>query len=136
MVPRVSRSGHSFTGAWRYYAHDKRTEEQREAGQAVRSRERVAFIHTENLSGIEDDRAAVGLMIDTAKQSRRCEKPVYAFSLAWHPDEEAPDKAHMIEAGREALKALGMQEHQALMIAHTDTAHPHVHVIVNRVHLR
>lgn len=134
MVPRVSRQGRSFTGAWKYYAHDKRTEEQREAGQAVRSRERVAFIHTENLSGIEDDRAAVGLMIDTAKQSRRCEKPVYAFSLAWHPDEEAPDKARMIEAGREALKALGMQEHQALMIAHTDTAHPHVHVIVNRVH--
>lgn len=134
MVPRVSRPGHSFTGAWRYYAHDKRTEEQREAGQAVRSRERVVFIHTENLSGIADDRAAVGLMIDTARQSRRCEKPVYAFSLAWHPDEEAPDKARMIEAGREALKALGMQDHQALMIAHTDTAHPHVHVIVNRVH--
>ena len=134
MVPRVSRQGRSFTGAWRYYAHDKRTAQQQAQGQEVRTRERVAFIHTENLSGIEDDRAAVGLMIDTAKQSRRCEKPVYAFSLAWHPDEEAPDKTRMIEAGREALKALGMQEHQALMIAHTDTAHPHVHVIVNRVH--
>jgi hypothetical protein len=134
VVPRVSRPGHSFTGAWKYYAHDKRTEEQREAGQAVRTRERVAFIHTENLSGIEDDRAAVGLMIDTARQSRRCEKPVYAFSLAWHPDEETPDKAHMIETARKALAALGMQAHQALMIAHTDTAHPHVHVIVNRVH--
>ncbi len=134
MVPRTSRQGSSFTGAWKYYAHDKRTAQQREAGQEVRTRERVAFTHTENLSGIEDDRAAVGLMIDTARQSKRCEKPVYAFSLAWHPDEDAPDKARMIEAGREALKALGMQEHQALMVAHTDTAHPHVHVIVNRVH--
>ncbi len=27
-----------------------------------------------------------------------------------------------------------MQDHQAVMIAHTDTAHPHLHVIVNRVH--
>ncbi len=133
MVPRVSRQGRSFTGAWKYYAHDKRTAQQQAQGQEVRTRERVAFIHTENLSGIEDDRAAVGLMIDTAKQSRRCEKPVYAFSLGWHP-EETPDKAHMIEAGREALKVLGMQDHQALMIAHTDTAHPHLHVIVNRVH--
>lgn len=134
MVPRVSRPGHSFAGAWRYYAHDKRTAEQQAQGQSVSTRERVAFIHTENLSGIEDDRAAVGLMIDTARQSKRCEKPVYAFSLAWHPDEEAPDQLHMIEAGRDALKALGMQAHQALMVAHTDTAHPHIHVIVNRVH--
>lgn len=134
MVPRISRPGHSFAGAWRYYAHDKRTAEQQAQGQSVRTRERVALIHTENLSGIEDDRAAVGLMIDTARLSKRCEKPVYAFSLAWHPDEEAPDQLHMIEAGRSALKALGMQAHQALMVAHTDTAHPHIHVIVNRVH--
>lgn len=134
MVPRISRPGCSFTGAWKYYAHDKRTAAQQEEGQEVRTRERVAFVHAENLGGIEDDRAAIGLMIDTARQSKRCEKPVYAFSLAWHPDEETPDKAQMIDAGREALKVLGMQDHQALMMAHTDTAHWHVHVIVNRVH--
>ena len=105
MVPRTSRKGRSFTGAWQYYAHDKRTTAQKEQAEAVRSRERVGFIHIENLAGIEDDRAAIGLMIDTARQSRRCEKPVYAFSLAWHP-EETPDKAHMIDMGREALLSL------------------------------
>jgi hypothetical protein len=99
----------------------------------VRSRERVGFVHTENLGGIEDDRAAIGLMIDTARQSRRCEKPVYAFSLGWHP-EETPSREAMIEAGREALGVLKMQDYQAVMISHTDTAHPHLHVIVNRVH--
>mgnify|MGYP003374545249 CR=1 FL=1 len=133
MVPRTSRQGCSFTGAWNYYAHDKRTAQQQAQGQEVRTRERVGFVQTENLGGIEDDRAAIGLMIDTARQSRRCEKPVYAFSLAWHP-EETPDQAHMIETGQAALKVLGMQDHQALMIAHTDTAHPHLHIIVNRVH--
>lgn len=133
MVPRTSRPGGSFTGAWKYYAHDKRTPEQKAQGQAVRTRERVGFVQTENLGGIEDDRAAIGLMIDTARQSRRCEKPVYAFSLGWHP-EETPSREAMIEAGREALAVLKMQDHQAVMIAHTDTAHPHLHVIVNRVH--
>lgn len=133
MVPRTSRPGRSFTGAWNYYAHDKRTPEQKEQAEEVRSRERVGFVHTENLGGIEDDRAAIGLMIDTAKRSTRCKAPVYAFSLAWHP-EETPDPAHMIDSGREALKVLGMQDHQALMIAHTDTAHPHLHIIVNRIH--
>src|SRR5207237_4625275 len=29
---------------------------------------------------------------------------------------------------------LGLAEHQALMVAHQDRAHPHVHVMVNRVH--
>ena len=133
MVPRTSRPGGSFTGAWKYYAHDKRTAQQQAQGQEVRTRERVGFIHTENLGGIEDDRAAIGLMIDTARQSRRCEKPVYAFSLGWHP-EETPSREAMIEAGREALAVLKMQDYQALMISHTDTAHPHLHVIVNRIH--
>jgi hypothetical protein len=134
MVPRVSRPGRSFTGAWAYYFHDKRSAEEIERGAGRHTAERVAWRHAENLGGIEDVRVAVGLMIGTARQSTRCEKPVYAFSLAWHPDEEAPDKAHMIEAARKALEALGMQEHQALMVAHTDTAHPHMHVIVNRIH--
>ncbi len=133
MVPRTSRAGRGFKGAWAYYAHDKRTPEQKAQGQEVRTRERVGFVHTENLGGIEDDRAAIGLMIDTARQSFRCEKPVYAFSLSWHP-EETPRPQQMIFAGRNALKVLGMQEHQAVMVSHTDTAHPHVHVIVNRVH--
>lgn len=133
MVPRTSRPGRSFTGAWNYYAHDKRTAQQQAQGQEVRTRERVGFVQTENLGGMEDDRAAIGLMIDTARRSTRCKAPVYAFSLAWHP-EETPDQAHMIEAGQAALKVLGMQDHQALMIAHTGTAHPHLHIIVNRIH--
>ena len=133
MVPKVSKGGRSFAGAWKYYAHDRRTPEQAEEGEQVRTRERVGFVHTENLCGIEDDRAAIGLMVMTAEQSSRCEKPVYAFSLAWHPEEQ-PSKEEMIKAGQDALKALKMEEHQALFISHTETAHPHVHIIVNRVH--
>ena len=133
MVPRTSRQGCSFTGAWKYYAHDKRTAQQQAQGQEVRSRERVGFVQTENLGGMEDDRAAIGLMIDTARRSTRCKAPVYAFSLAGHP-EETPSREAMIEAGREALAVLKMQDYQAVMISHTDTAHPHLHVIVNRVH--
>src|SRR5712691_6266425 len=32
------------------------------------------------------------------------------------------------------LRDLGLAEHQALMVAHQDRAHPHVHIMVNRVH--
>ena len=40
----------------------------------------------------------------------------------------------MIEAGQSFLKHMGWQEHQVLFVAHNDTKHPHVHLIINRVH--
>ena len=39
----------------------------------------------------------------------------------------------MIEAARESLMALGVEDHQALIVCHNDAPHAHVHVIVNRV---
>jgi Relaxase/Mobilisation nuclease domain len=133
MIPRVPKTGSSFLGAWKYYAHDKRTEEQRSRGEIVTSADRVAWTHTENLAGLEADRLAVNLMKLTATQNSYCKQSVYSFSLAWHPEQQ-PTKEHMIEAGLAALEVLGMEEHQAMFIAHRDTDHPHVHVMVNRIH--
>lgn len=133
MVPRTTKPGRSFAGAWAYYLHDKRDAAQIERGEGQHTAARVEWCHIENMARVKDERAALGLMIDTARQNRRCEKPVYAFSLGWHP-EQNPERAEMIEAGRAALKALGMEDHQAVFVAHNDTAHKHVHVIVNRVH--
>ncbi len=56
---------------------------------------------------------------------RKLEKPVYVYSLSWHPDEQ-PDKATMVEAARESLKALGVEDRQALIVSHSDEPHPHV----------
>ena len=41
----------------------------------------------------------------------------------------------MSRAVDESLKALGLERHQTLIVAHRDTEHRHVHVIVNRVDL-
>ena len=40
----------------------------------------------------------------------------------------------MIRAADASLKALGASDRQAVIVCHQDRAHPHVHVIVNRVH--
>ncbi len=32
------------------------------------------------------------------------------------------------------LRDLGLEEYQAFLVAHNDTAHPHVHMMINRVH--
>lgn len=67
-------------------------------------------------------------------RGRQGSKPVYTLSIAWHPTKNrTPTKADMLQAADEVLKALGLQDRQALIVEHTDTKHPHVHLIVNRV---
>jgi len=148
MVPRVSQAGHSFKGAALYYLNDKgkRREDGRDAWAALRDElgDRVAHIETMNLP-TDDAVMAIKHMIDTAQHAdelkaaagisnkgRKGAKPVYSYSLAWHPTER-PSMAEQIDAAKATLKELGITDRQALIVAHNDTDHPHVHVIVNRV---
>ncbi|WP_367187602.1 relaxase/mobilization nuclease domain-containing protein [Henriciella sp.] len=134
MVPRIAKAGRSFKGAALYYLHDK----------GALSDERVQFVEIQNLP-TKDPQRATAHMIDTASHSaelkraaglkggRPLTKPVYSYSLAWHPN-ETPSKADQLAAARETISHLGLEDHQAMIVAHNDTDHPHVHVIVNRVH--
>ena len=63
---------------------------------------------------------------------RKLAKPVMAYSLSWAPG-EAVTPADMLDAAKATLAALGLEEHQALIVCHNDTSHPHVHILVNRV---
>lgn len=72
-------------------------------------------------------------MVAAAAVNRRVRNPAYHVILSWRAGEE-PDDARMFEAGRMALGALGMDEHQFVMAAHRDTECHHLHVAVNRVH--
>lgn len=134
LIPKVAGKGASFKGAGAYYLHDQEAE----------TRERVAFTHTENLPTNDPDLAIrhpayTAMHQDQIKApagvkatGRKSAQSVYTYSLSWAPD-ETPTKEEMIEAGRETLKALGLEGHEALMVAHNDEPHPHLHVIVCRV---
>ena len=134
MVPREAGRGRSFMGAGQYYLHDK----------GASTSERVGFTHTENIP-TNDPHKAMKWMAWTAINAEDlkresggatwgdCEKPVYTFSLAWHPEEQ-PKKWEMIAAGRRALMELGLQDHETVMASHTDREHAHMHLIVNLVH--
>lgn len=135
MVPKVAARGTSFKGAGAYYLHDKK----------ARSAARVAFTHTENLPTDNAEQALkcmayTALHQDALKRAngsaatgRKLAKPVYTYSLSWAPD-ETPSQEQMIAAARETLEALGLSDHEVLMVAHNDEPHPHIHLIVNRVH--
>ena len=135
--------GASFKGAMNYFLHDKK-----EPGETQyrTSSDRVEWTSMLNLATDRTD-VATTIMISTAKDAnrlkqqagvkatgRKAKTPVKTFALSWHPDEAASlDRAEMERAANQALKTIGMEKHQAIIICHNDTRHPHVHVVVNRV---
>lgn len=135
MVPRVAQRGHSFKDAGLYYLHDK----------GALTTERVAWTHTHNLP-TDNPEKAFRWMAHTSMSAERLKSgagvartgrktsagSVYSFSLAWHP-EQSPEKEQMLNAAFETLNRFGLKDHQAVMVAHQETDHPHVHVICNLV---
>lgn len=69
----------------------------------------------------------------TAEQNPRARNSVYHLSISFAPEDRV-GPAEMRQVADRLLEGLGLGEHQALIIGHRDTAHPHFHVMVNRVH--
>ena len=140
MVAKVHALGRSFAGVAAYCLHDA---PERDEGERPETDERVEWADTRNLAS-RPERAAAQ-MAATAKAApelkrlaggsaagRKLEKPVLHYTLSWGKDER-PDRAEMNRAAAETLKALGLERHQALIVAHRDKDHPHLHMIANRV---
>jgi len=124
--------GTSFKGALVYVLHDKDSQ----------TSERVGFVELHNLATDDPHRAwrEMKALCDAADElkkrsgvkatGRKLTKPVYAFTLNWH-EADNPDAAHMRETAFDALRTLGMEHCQAVIVEHSP--HKHVHIIVNMV---
>jgi hypothetical protein len=121
MIAKVVR-GRGFGGLARYL----------EAGKAGHNGDRVAWSEARNLPSNHPRQAALSMRA-TAAQNARVERPVYHLSLAWDPA-DGVDRAQIVAVADRLLKELELEEHQVLMVAHADTLHAHVHLMVNRVH--
>lgn len=118
----TTSSGRRFAALARYLLH----------GRSGKATERVAWTAGRNL-GLDDPELAAVLMQATADQNPRVEVPVYHLTINFDPNDPVTP-AEMQAVADRVLRDLGLAEHQALMVAHQDRAHPHVHVMVNRVH--
>ena len=134
MVPKLHAKGTSFKGAAAYLLHDKGAD----------TSERVAWCEVRNLAS-DDPETAWRIMAATAldqsrlkaqagvkNTGRKSDKHVLHFTLSWHP-EQSPSPEEMARAADGALAALKADDRQAMLIAHDDEEHAHVHVLVNRV---
>ncbi len=118
----TSSSGQRFYALARYLLHGR-------SGEEI---ERVAWTIGRNL-GLDDPELAAALMQATANQNPRVEAPVYHLTINFDPADPVTPEQMQAVADR-VLADLGLAEYQALMVAHQDRAHPHVHIMVNRVH--
>ena len=66
-------------------------------------------------------------------RGRKNTKPVLHYTLSWAASDN-PSPEHMRETALSSLKALKLDQHQALMAAHCDKDHMHVHIVVNTIH--
>ena len=135
MVPKLHPRGSSFRGASDYILHD---------AERATTKERVPWCMTVNLA-TQDPKWAWHEMVETYwaqdalksasgidLRGRKNRKPVLHYSLSW-AQSESPSQEDMQKAALSSLAALGLGDHQALIAAHTDTKHPHVHIIVNLI---
>jgi len=136
MTPKILH-GRSFKGAAAYLLHDVKDRT---------AKARVAWTMTRNLATQNPDtawRVMAAIAMDSARMKkeagirntgRKQTNVVKHLVLSWHPDEKETLTREDMEAAIEgALAAIGAQDRQALVIAHNDTKHPHVHILINRV---
>jgi hypothetical protein len=130
MIVKIQKAGSSFKGLANYLTEQK---------------DRVAWTHSLNCAN-DDVLSVVHEMVTTYSQAELLkeqagvhaggsvvEAPVKHISLNWHPD-ETPTQEHMIATAEQFLKKMAWDEHQALLVAHNDKPHPHVHIELNRIH--
>lgn len=111
----------------------------------AKTTERVAWTHTMNLATSDASAAArlmayVAMDADRLKKAagvpltgRKSNKSVKHISVSW-PEEQREDitRDEMIACAQDILKALGANDHQAVIVGHND-AKPHFHIVLNRI---
>ena len=118
----VSSSSRSFAALGRYLVTGRDKVEQG----------RVAWASARNLP-TDDPELAAKIMRATASQNVRVSQPVYHLALSFDP-RDTVSRADMERVADHVLAELKLREHQAIIVAHADRDHPHMHVLVNRVH--
>ena len=94
--------------------------------------ERVAWSASRNLP-TDDPEIAGKIMRATAAQNVRVKQPVYHLALSFDPGDQV-DRIAMERVADRVIAALELQGHQIVIVSHRDRGHPHMHLLVNRVH--
>ena len=140
MIGRDVSKGNSGVGLYAYLAHDR----QEKAGPKARTADRVDWIETVEsptedpyltlriMQGVVSNRLILRARADGSPGGRKLKNSYQHFMCAWAPGEH-PTRDEQRDAVKSMLRALGLDKQLAIIVAHSDTDHPHVHVIVCKI---
>lgn len=139
MTPVEIGQGKSFKGLAAYLLHDPRLEGE----QARTTTERVGWVQSYNLDGAGGEgawrlMAATALSANELKEAAGIKKgkpavnTVFHYSINFNPADRLSEEIERL-AVEGSLKALGLDDYQALAVRHTDHERSHVHVMVNLI---
>lgn len=123
---RQTGRGNDFTGVISYVLRDAGPSEWRGSQGLLLPVEHAAteMIHTYRT-----------LHLAGRRRGPKSKKPVLHAVLGWHSSDLAwLTSGHIENTVQKALNTIGLSEHQALWVTHTDTGRPHVHIVANLVH--
>lgn len=125
-IGRQTGRGASFAGVLRYILRDAGPEDWRGSFGLMLPLDRAAG---------EMDHTYEALHLGGARRGPKTRRPVLHAVLGWHSDDlEWLTRDHLATSVHAALRHLGLAQHQAVWVTHTDTGRPHVHLVVNLVH--
>lgn len=110
-----SGMGKGFSGLMNYLSDDKKMD----------------WMESRNVASFTPESIAKEMQIYSMKS--RAKKPVYHVSISWDKNDKVT-RDQMIEVGDRFLNHMNLKDHQAVMVAHKDGDHPHLHLMINRVH--
>lgn len=110
----------------------------------VPAEDRVAWVESSGVVRDVGDTAnaerAARIMEATADRTPQCTEPCYHLSISFDTSDlpggptDPASKDLMLSVADDTLRDLGLGGHQVVVVAHGDREHPHMHLMVNRVH--
>ena len=94
----------------------------------------ATLIFKNNLVG--DSPMSMAKEMESVSKFSRCSKPVWHTSLSWQIGEQ-PSQEQLLKATNFYCEQIGadLSRHQVAVYQHHDTAHPHIHIYLNRIPL-
>jgi len=124
----------SYGEPLKYCLQDKRVRQRQSQeptdGEQRQTKNRAEVLYYNQCCG--DEQELIRQFREVQKLDYNVVKPAFHLSLNLPPGEKIT-KSQFVDIAKDCAKALEFERHQYVVIRHKDTAHPHIHLVVNRI---